>query len=328
MNNNQDNNFRGLDELSSALEKSLPTSWKMGRDAALQLAAVERTLFTDLEERESGNYIISGLTKKITELDFTAFSFAVAQILYNQSYLSGNKDINSGISRKKNDIISEQIGAAAYSGVIVVTLNELCRLGYGVAEPSTEHKKKITALINTLHKTPVKIKFPNGDELENYLCWIISKYTRAKDGAILYNLKLNPILGSRIQNQFGELPQDITERLSKATKKKSVAHYNLIRWLSVQDKRYTHTLYIDKIISILRMEEDYKKNRSRADKKLLSVCESAKKIGILSEYTAHYATTGKGKYIQSIDFQPNPNFIRGQKDGSHISGKEERKKEA
>lgn len=303
------------EDFSSILGKDKPPFWKVGRDAALQLAAVERDLWTDLEERESGNYIISGLTKKVTELDFTAFTFAVGQILYNQSYQSGNEDINSGVSRKKAHKVSKQIGGDAYKGEIVVTLNELCRLAYGVAEPSTENKKKMAALIDTFHKTPVKVKFPNGDEVENYLCVMMGKYTRNKDGAVLYDLYLNPIFGSRIQNQFGELPQDITERLSKATNKKSAAHYLLIRWLSVQDKRCSHALKIGTLVKELRMEEEYKSKRNRADKKLLSICGAAIKVGILSGYDVDYTTRGGKKYIQGITFHLNPNFIRKPKEG-------------
>lgn len=311
--------FKGVADIDNILGKSLPSFWKLGRDAAIQLAAVERDLFTDMVERESGNYIISGLTRKVTELDFTAFSFAVGQLLYNQSYQSGNEDVNSGVSRKKADKVSKQIGSTAYKGEIIASLNDFCRLAYGVQEPTTEMKKKMAALIDTLHKTPVRIKFPNGDEVENYLCVTMGKYTREKDGAVLYDLFLNPIFGSRIQNQFGELPQNITERLSNATKKKSAAHYLLIRWLSVQDKRYPHSLNIDTIIRELRMEEDYSKNRSRADKKLLSVCESAVKVGILSSYEASYSTTGRGQYIKSIAFNLNQSFVRGTKKAASAS---------
>ena len=293
-------------ELFSGKEP-LPT-FKVARDAILQLSKVERNLFTDIEEAESGNYIISGLQKYVTELDFTAFTFAVGQILYNQSYQSGNTDTNSGVSRKKADKVSKQLGTDTYKGEIIVSLSELCRLAYG-AEPSTETKKKMAALIDTFHKTPVRVKFPNGDEVENYLCVKMGKYTREKDGAVLYDLYLNPIFGSRIQNQFGELPQDITAKLSNVTKRKTAAHYLLLRWLSVQDKRYSHTLTIDTIIQELRMEDDFKKSRGRAEKQLLSICKAMVDVGILSKYDVEYSS-GNRKHIQRITFHLNQNFIR------------------
>lgn len=297
------------DQLSVILSKDIPTHFKIGRDAALQLSKVERNLFTDMEEQQSGNYIVSGLTKKISELDFTAFTFAVGQILYNQSYQSGNTDVNSGVSRKKATRVSQQTGETAYKGEIIASLSELCRLAYGT-EPDTQHKKRMASLIETFHKTPVKVKFPSGDEVENYLCVTMDKLTREKDGAVLYHLYLNPIFGSRIQNQFGELPQDIIARLSASTKRKTAAHYLLLRWLSVQDKRYPHTLTIDTIIQELRMEEDFKGKRARAEKQLLSICKAMVDVGILSKYNVDYKSSGKRKYVERITFHLNQNFIR------------------
>lgn len=305
-------------ELNPAEGRGLPPFFKVGRDSALQLSRVERDLFTDMEEKESGNYIISGLQKYVTELDFTAFTFAVSQILYNQSYQSGNEDVNSGIKRDKADTISKIVGETMYNGSIETSLSELCRLAYGT-EPNTELKKKMATLIDTIDKKPVVITFPNGDKRESKLCAKMDKYTREKDGAILYNLYLNPIFGSRIQNQFGELPQDVIAKLDKACKsrkqRKQTAHYRLIRWLSVQDKRFAHTLNIGNIIQELMMEEYYKKDRGKADKQLLSVCQTMVDIGILEKYEVVYGASGKRSHIQKITFHLNQSFIRLPKKG-------------
>ena len=290
---------------------NLPDFFKISRDATLQLSKIERDLFTDMEESQSGNYIISGIEKNITALDFTAFTFAVGQILYNQSYKSGNTDINSGIKREYAPKYSKDTGEQAYSGTIATSLNELCRLAYGT-EPSTELKKKMATLIDTIDQKAVFIKYPNEDILETKLCAKMIKYTRKEDGAVFYNLQLNPIFGSRIKNQFGELPQDITAKLSEATRKKTAAHYLLLRWLSAQDKRHPHPLTIDKIIQELRMEEFFRKDRGKADKQLPSVCEAMVKIGILSKYEAEYSS-GKRSHIKKITFYLNPIFIRDPK---------------
>lgn len=296
---------------------NLPDFFKISRDATLQLSKIERDLFTDMEESQSGNYIISGIEKNITALDFTAFTFAVGQILYNQSYKSGNADINSGIKRQEakeiNILLRDKNGLKEnlYCGNISTSLNELCRLAYGT-EPSTELKKKMATLIDTIDKKTVSIKYPNGDTLETRLCAKMIKYTRKEDGAVFYNLQLNPIFGSRIKNQFGELPQDITAKLSEATRKKTAAHYLLLRWLSAQDKRHPHPLTIDFIIQELRMEEFFRKDRGKADKQLLSVCDAMVKIGILSKYEAEYSS-GKRSHIKKITFYLNPIFIRDTK---------------
>lgn len=308
-------------ELLSGKEP-LPT-FKVARDAILQLSKIERNLFTDIEEAESGNYIISGLQKYVTELDFTAFTFAVGQILYNQSYQSGNEDINSGIKREKAKTLSKKVGETMYNGNIVTSLSELCRLAYGT-EPTTELKKKMATLIDTIDKKPVEIKFPNGDLLESKLCITMDKYTREKDGAILYNLYLNPIFGSRIQNQFGELPQDVIAKLDKACKvrkqRKQTAHYLLLRWLSAQDKRYSHTLTIDTIIQEVRMEEYFRKDRGKADKQLISILDTMVDIEILSKYDIEYSS-GRRSHIAKVTFHLNQNFIRQTKDKEKGEGR-------
>lgn len=304
-------------EAAHILDKRTPPFFKVGRYASLQLAKVERDLFTDMEEKESGNYIINGLNKQITELDFTAFTFAIGQILYNQSYKSGNEDINSGLIRDKNKALSRQVGEDLYNGSISVTLNELCRLAYGKA-PTSELKKKMDTLIDTVDKASVVIKFPNGDELESKLCVKLDKYTREKDKAISYNLYLNPIFGSQIQKQFGELPQEVIADIETACKKKNqrkqTEHYLLLRWLSVQDKRYAHKLTIDVVIRELRMETYYKKDKTKAEKQILSICETMEDIGILD----HYETEYKGKRIVSITFYLNQNYIRNKQNNPVI----------
>lgn len=298
----------------SLLDKGLLTSFKFGRDAALQLSKVERSLWTEIEEQQSGKIIISGIEKNVTELDFAAFNLAAAQILYNQSWQSGNADINSGIQRKAATRLSKMLGENVYNGNIVTSLNELCRQAYGSI--TTENRKRMVALLETIDQKPVKIKFHNGDVQESKLCVIMDKYTREKDGAIFYNLYLNPIFGSRIKNQFGELPQDIVAKLDEACKKrkqrKQAAHYLLLRWLSVQDKRSSHTLTIDTIVDELRMEAYFKKNRSMADKQLLSICQVMEDIGILSRYDVEYSS-GRKKFIVKVTFHLNKYFIRPQK---------------
>lgn len=296
------------------LDKGLLTSFKFGRDAALQLSKVERNLWTDIEEQQSGKVIISGIEKNVTELDFAAFNLAAAQILYNQSWQSGNADINSGIQREEAITLSQKLGEKLYNGNIVTSLNELCRQAYGTI--TTENRKRMAALLDTIDRKPVVIKFHNGDIQESKLCVIMDRYTREKDGAIFYNLYLNPIFGSRIKNQFGELPQDIVAKLDEACKKrkqrKQAAHYLLLRWLSVQDKRCNHTLTIDTIVDELRMEAYFKKNRSMADKQLLSICQVMEDIGILSSYDVEYSS-GRKKFIAKVTFLLNKDFIRPQK---------------
>ena len=262
-----------------------------------------------MEERESGNYIVSGLNKKVTELDFTAFSFAVGQILYNQSYQSGNVETNSGISKTISRKMSKTFEQQAYTGDIVTSLNDLCRLAYGVEAPDQRQRKTMSTLIDVIHSTPVTIQTPKGAKIESILCACMEKYT-AEDGAISYNLHLHPIFCHGVANNFAELPQDLTKRLSGATKKKTLSHYRLIRLLSNQDKRKPFVRTIAQLLADLALDEAYNKDRGRTEKQLLSVIDSMKDIELLSSYDIEYMTIRNKKAIGKITFHLNRDFIR------------------
>ena len=317
-------------ESSSLLRKNLPPTFKTSRNAGLQLSKLERDLFTDMEERESGNYIISGISKRVSQLDFTAFTFAVGQILFNESFLHGNEDVNSGIERREAKQLSRTTGEPYFSGVIAVTLKELCLKGYGA--DTSENRKRMDTLIDTIHKAPVEIKFPNGDTLKTYLCTKQSVFQRAEDNATTYTLHLSPIFGIDIKHSFGELPQDVILQLDSACRKKKQrkqpAHYLLLRWLCLQDKRTPHTLTIDTLLYELRMEDYFREHPALAERQLLAVCEAMKDIGILSSFQATYSTSGKRQRLAKITFNLNPAYLRepkgeepSQKTGSSKDGK-------
>lgn len=301
-----DDRLIAIDAELSKIEK--PDLYKIGRDGALQLSKIGGDLFSNVEALESGKYVISGLTKSVSEYDFTAFTFALQQALSNQSYQFGNDDLNSGVARNRAKNASDITGQDAYAGEIIVSQSDLCRMAYG-AEPTTENRKKIAALVETFHRETVKITFPNGEEIEAVLCARMGKATRA-DGAVLYDLHLNPIFSSRIKNQFGELPQDIMERLKGVVARTTTQHLLLLRWLSLQDKRMSHKLNIETLIIELRMEDYFKKNRGMAEKQLLSICDAMVDIGILSEYEVTKKMGKRREAIASITFHLNQSFIR------------------
>lgn len=300
-------NLNALEVLGITESEYLPPTYILGRDSLLQLSKVERNLFTDMEERESGNYIISGLTKKVTELDFTAFSFAVGQILYNQSYKSGNTKLNSGIHRTKLKGISRKVGEELYSGDIYTTITELCRYAYGVDKPDTRQMKVMRALIDTIHSTPVEITFPNGTIVKSTLCAKMNEIE--SNGAIYYDLHLNPIFCSRVKG-YAELPQDIIKKLTDSTKKKTLGHYKLLRLLAHQNKNLPFTRTKAELLQELSLVETYKKDKSRTEKQLYSIFDSMQTIGIVVKYSIEYSTTRGRKSFDKVTFYLNKNFIR------------------
>lgn len=310
---------REYEELSSIFEaisvKPLPETYKAGRATQLQTAKWAGTIFESIEATEKGSYIVSGLPLKITDTDFEAFSMGVAQILYNQSHQSGNLDTNSGLIKQEAKGLTASTGHSYYSGTIITSLNELCRKSYGVDVPTKQQKEAMMSLIDTLHETPVIIDYPNGDRAELSLATRMGKYTRAADGAVTYWLSLNPIFCESVSNNFSEHPQDLTKRLTAATNKKTAAHYRLIKLLGAQrqtKKPFIRTMPV--LIETLGMEKEYRKNRSRAEQRLIATCEDMVKIGIITRFETESEYKRAKRTISKVKFYLNPNYPRKMKE--------------
>ena len=303
-----------LDRWAAIEWNSLPETFKVGRDASLQLAKIQRDLFTDMEEQQSGNYIVSGLPRKITRTDFSAFSFAVGQILYNQSYQSGNTDTNSGLSQQIAPKMRAQTGHTYYGGEIVASLKDLCRYAYGEEEPNKVQRVAMATLIDTIHSTPVTITFPNGDKVEASLCVKMGVFTRAKDGAITYHLILNPIFCENVKRNFAEFPQDLMKRLTAVTKQKTEAHLRLTMLLGLQDKRKPFVRRIDQLIEDLGLTEAYKAQRTRTEKQIKKLIKEMEALGIITPPTKiETDIVGRKERISKVTFHLNPNFVRVEK---------------
>jgi hypothetical protein len=291
------------------VSKPVPDSYKYGRDAILQLTKVNRTLFTEMEEKNSGNYIVSGIERKTSEYDFEAFSLAVGQALYNQSYQCGNTKENSGIKKGRARELSERTGKEYNKGEIVISLNDLCRYGYGT-EPTTQQRETMKNLIETLHSTPVHIDFPNGDTLDASLCVTMARYKRKADGAILYDLILNPIFCNRVVRNFAEFPQDITKRLAEASPKRTAAHLKLLKLLASQDKNKPCYRNIETLLTELNMEETYKAQPSRTEKQLITMFDNMVTIGLLTHYEIERVKARRRDAISKVRFYLNKDFIK------------------
>ncbi len=307
-------------ELIKALDtidgKPTPETYRLARNMQMQVAQWENTLFAGIEAQEKGSCIISGLPNNITSVDFWSFSYGVGQILYNQSYQSGNIDTNSGLVKREAPGMSKNSGHTYYEGHIVTTLNDLCRCSYGVTEPSTTQKRDMKTLIETLHKNFITIKFPNGDTFETPLVVIKGRHTRAKDGAVTYWISLNPIFCDDVKRNYLENPQDLMRRLTVSVKRKTEAHLRLLGLLGNQrkDKPFVRTVPV--LIGELGMEKQYRKERGTTEERLISVCEDMRKVGIITNYEtvpAEWKRRDK-KALTKIIFYFNPDYPRKLKD--------------
>lgn len=315
----EDKSQNALEIWESVRDKPTPETFKMGRAITLQLAKIERDLFTDLEERESGNYIVSGLTRKVTETDFYAFSLAVGKILYNQSYQSGNIDTNSGLTKLVAPKILDQTGHSYYGGEIITTLKDLCRFAYGEETPNKVQRAAMATLIDTLHNNPVVVTFPNGDEIEAYLCVKMFRRKREKDNAIYYHLILNPIFCENVKRNFAEFPQDITNRLTAVVKQKTEAHYRLLMLLGKQDKDKPFTRNINVLLDELGLMEAYKKDRGRTEKQLLALFDNMREMGVIKDYNTETTIVRRKERISKVRFILIPKAKKNEQE--QITGK-------
>lgn len=295
-------------------EKPTPSTFLMGREVQMRVAEWQDTIWAAIEAQETGDYVISGETRAISGTDFMHFQFGAAQILYNQSYQSGNTETNSGLTTIVAKGMEVTTGHTYYEGHIVTSLNDLCRLSYGVAEPSTKQKHAMEKLLLTLHRNFVTIQYPNGDTREQPLVVIRDRYTRAKDGAVFYWLSLSPIFCENVKKNFSEFPQDLTKRLTAVTKRTTDSHLHLINLLGAQMRtKSPYTITIPVLMKKLQMESVYKSNRGRAEKQLLSICDDILKMGQITKYETETEVKRGKQALSKIRFYLNPNFARKKK---------------
>lgn len=283
---------RVLSILTEALKKrDLPECFKVGRDMGLQFPEVVR----QLDDKH--------VYGEITALDFSAFIFALSQVLYNQSYQAGNEEYNSGLERcLASEDYTLAAGTQLYKGVVKVSLVELCRLGYG--RVSSKDKKKMMQAISAAHNTYVNIKMGSEEKMV-YLC-VTKEITKdRKTGAITYTLDVNPYFGSRIKNNYGEIGQDIMKKLDTGLRtknqRKTPAHYNLLIWVSMQDKRKEHAISVKKLAKMIFEEEVYRKDPLRCENQMGAIFEVLKGAGVIYGYSI---TNGRGG--KRITFRRTP----------------------
>jgi hypothetical protein len=280
--------------------REVPDSYKVGRNAVLRLGKAEKDLFSSLEE-EKKSYLISGINRKISKMEFTAFSFAMSQILYNESYIAGNLEKNTGRA-VKSSTATEKEGKPMYVGDVVTSLNEICRLAYGTKNPDTQQRKAMQKVIDVLDIEPVTIQTGNGSFYQSWLCKKVDRAYSAENGELYYHLYLNAIFCDNVSRNFGELPQDIMMRLSNAVTKKTAAHILLLRLLSIQAKNRPFVRTLKELLNELDLEEAYKVNKNRTISQVLAVCDSMKEIGIITDYIAEYQTIKAKKTITKITY--------------------------
>ena len=281
----------------------LPDTYKVGRQAVFKFANIDLQDYInslDSNSRGQWTYRIRSETRRVTNTDLTAFFIAAAQILYNQSYLTGHTNTNSGI----NALLSRQ-SPGEYKGEIVASLNDLCRAGYGVSDPTTDQRKAMETLIRLLHNCPVIGKNSKGESGGAYLA-TISTWIDTKDRGRVYMLHLNPLFTRAAATSFGLLQQGYTQQLrlaiSEGGGKYTDTAARLALLLSIQDHRKPFARSMQDLVRFLRIESIRQKDRARAEAQVLQACKAVQAAGLIDGYKAEYTGDGRRKHITKITF--------------------------
>lgn len=297
-------------------ERQLPLTFKVARPLLIKSNELAGGLFDKLEQTGSGQYTIGGLPRMVSDKDFFGGIFALAQILSNQSVLSGNERENSGLERKVSAAIKRQTGESELVGNVYFSLNEFCKLSNGVDEPSTLERKASETLLKTLHNTPLVIDYKD-KKVELTLASIVQKVTdKDKRGAVYYNLYLHPLFVDIISKGYAQLPQDVMKRLRAGIKTKggklTGLHLKLLALLAQQRsdrvKELTRTAL--EILQYLGLEQAFREQKKRTIKQLEQTFEAVKETGIITSYEMKYITLNGKEVFDRVVFYLNPNFIR------------------
>lgn len=293
-----------LDELS---EKSVPDTYKSGRVGQLILAKAQkdRNLFTDVWERESGDFVLYGTEGDFSPVDFIAFRTGVSKILYNQSFQSGNEDLISGLKREEAKRISAFSKKSTYAPVIAFSLNDLCRAGYG--ELTHEQRKKQAAIIQNFRLKDYPLMAPNGDILELPIINQLARYIRKRDGAIYYILQLNPFWNDMAKG-WAEIPQDYSQRLAALPIKRTEALLLLSELLIYTDKRKPLHRNIGTLVEELQLTDAYKKDAKRTEEQLISYFEGMITTGVIKSYEVEKGKVKRRIAITKVTFHFDPSF--------------------
>ena len=280
-----------------------PGTFKMGRWYGMQIRKVQRDLFSDMEEANSGNFIIPSLPANITELDLHAFSFAVNHILSDQSYQSGNVETHSGLSKTKAlmNINGNAERTNYYGGEILQSLNEICKMGYGVDKPSSKQRKSMALLLDFLDKNEFHLNLPDGYEYISKICVTMGKFKKDNE-PIYYHLWLNPLFCENVRRNFAQFPKDITRKLHEATKEKTPTHYKLISLIGNQDKRKPFVRNIETLLEDLDLMKEYKKDAKKTELKLISHFDAMQNINLIDRYEYKETIRRNKKRISKVIF--------------------------
>lgn len=257
-------------------KRSLPASFKMGRDFITRQGGMEEQLvnaastmkFESFNIPELEAVINASISKGTTARTFRQLLFALAQTLANQSHeVKNTRDytglIVDGIRPNGKGVPSLSTGGSDYNyAEIEVSLYELIKLAFGTDSPKAEHYAEINKALFILKNTSIEIPFL--DRIERHALVLIPKERGEKGtGDNRLTIILHPVFAMRTAKNYALHPQDANKRLALAVKQPTHPYYALRDLLGIQDKRKPFTRTLSQLADDMGIKQELKKNRKR-----------------------------------------------------------------
>ena len=310
-------------------KKGVPSAFHISRSFEQHRGEYERTLFDSLlskreiAQRENSQGItMREFPKGVSSIMLKRINLALAQELYNTSYKEGTEKENTGLIKNntlKDGSLIEPISGLYSFAQIIFTLTGLTSNVFGLRKgekPTNNQKNEVREALEKMDSNGIKITYPNGDVLSRKLIIINEKYNRKKDGAIFYNVILNPFYRMEIEKGTAAHPQDVMQRLA-ATGKISEPKLDLLNLLGRQNRNKPCERYKSTLLQEIGLMSEYSKNKGRVEEKLKSLFRDMQQIGLLSPTAPDGGanpkeTTGANGEIKYI-FYYNPDYIEKNK---------------
>lgn len=295
------------------LEKPVPTSAKFGRFYGLQRKEIQLTLFSALENKqEEFTLSVGNIKRGVSLLSIKRVDFALRELLYRQSYQMGNLDQNTGVAKdgvlvktspeEEEQTITPTIidGKTYHVGEILIKLSDLALLAFGKED---NHSKKLAEKVLQAMQEGIIARNAFGDEKRRSLLWLRGHDYDSKTNAKMVDIVLHPIYAKDVKRNFAIHKSGVLNLIGNLTD----AKLDLLELLGLQDKRYPFRIYTATLLEKLNLEDEYKKNKARAKKKIAEAISSlvGKDLPLLAEPETKLSPRGE---IVEYVFKLNPNY--------------------
>ena len=296
------------------LKKPVPSSIKFGRFYEIKRPELQLSLFQNIEEnRPNFTLTIGSEDRDVSLLTIKRVDFALRELLYIQSYQNGNLEQNTGVAKngvllpssenEEGQSISPEIidGKEYHVGEIIVKEGDLAKLAFGRDDGST---RKLTRGALKAMQEGITARNAFGDERRRSLIWLRGHDYDSRTNAKLLDIVLHAFYAKDVASNFALHRQGVLNLIGKPTDEK----LDLLSLLGIQDKRKPFNIYTITLLEKLSLKEEYKKNKSRAKKKIKDAIDAMLSCKMILQQP-DTKKNSKGEIIE-YTFYLNPNYTK------------------